>query len=100
MKVAPSIINEVVVTNDALISVLTQLGYRNETNEERYHFINDKHKSIVDFPLRPLEDVVQKEYLAIYSYQLYMQGVIKEEESLLRKIQQNLMKKKKAVQTC
>ena len=97
MKFAPSIIKEVTVTNAELIKVLTQLGYRNESNEERYHFVNDKYKSAVDLPLNPLDAVVRHQFLAIYSYQLYMQGVIKDEENLVKKVLQNREKKKKAI---
>ncbi len=93
MKAAPNIIKEVSVTNKEFIKVMTQLGYRNESDGERYHFVNDKHHSIVDLPPLPLDDLVQKEYLAIYSYQLYMQGVIKSEENLVRKVQLNRVKK-------
>ena len=98
MKTAPNIIKEVVVTNNEIIKVLTQLGYRNESTDERYHFVNDRYKSIVDLPLRPLDEGVQKEYLAIYSYQLYMQEVIKQEDSLIKKVQQNRLKRKVLLQ--
>ena len=98
MKTAPSIIKEVVVTNNEIIKVLTQLGYRNESSDERYHFVNDRYKSVVDLPLRPLDEPVQKEYLAIYSYQLYMQEVIKSEDNLIKKVQQNRLKKKTFLQ--
>lgn len=98
MKTAPSIIKEVVVTNNEIIKVLIQLGYRNESSDERYHFVNDRYKSVVDLPLRPLDEAVQKEYLAIYSYQLYMQEVIKAEENLIKKVLQNRLKKKISLQ--
>ena len=92
MKKAPSILKEVFVTYGEITSVLTQLGYRNESNEERYHFVNDKYKSMVDLPPYSLEDVVKHQFLAIYSYQLFMQGVIKDEESLVKKVLQNRVK--------
>ena len=94
MKEAPSIIKEVIVTYGEIAKVLTQLGYRNESNEERYHFVNDKYKSMIDLPPYPLEDVVRHQFLAIYSYQLYMQGIIKDEENLVKKILQNRAKRK------
>ena len=84
MKEAPSIIKEVIVTYGEITDVLMQLGYRNESNEERYHFVNDTYKSVVDLPPYPLGDVVKHQFLAIYSYQLYMQGIIKNEENLAK----------------
>ena len=93
MSTPPSIINEVVVTYNEFIKVLTQLGYRNESDETKYRFVNDKHNSIVDLPLMPFEATVRKVDLAVYSYRLYMQGIIKQEENLIKKIQQNRAKK-------
>lgn len=36
---------EVSVTNKELIKVLTQIGYRDESDDESYRFVNDKYKS-------------------------------------------------------
>ena len=94
MKTALSIIKKSSVTNKELIIVLTQLGFRNESTDDRYHFVNDKYNSIVDLPPLALDDLVRKEYLAIYSYQLYMQGVIRYEENLIKKVQQNRLKRR------
>lgn len=97
MKRAPEIVRDAIVTNNELIKVLTQMGFRNESTEERYRFVNDKYNSIVHLPPRPLDEVVKNQFLAIYSYQLYMQGVIRDEENLVKKVLQNREKKKKPV---
>ena len=83
---------EVSVTNQELMKVLMQIGFRNESSEEDYRFVNDKYNSIVVLPVRPLDEAVQRMYLASYSYQLYLQGVIRDEENLVKKVLQNRTK--------
>jgi hypothetical protein len=95
MTTPSKIFVEVSVTNNEFIKVLTQLGYRSEFTEERYRFVNDKHDSVVVLPANPLDEPVQRIYVANYSYQLFMQGIIKDEESLIRKVQQNRLKSKR-----
>ncbi len=92
MRTAPNIIKEVSITYKEFIKVLIQLRYRDETNDERYRFVNDKHKSIVELRLRSLDENVMKVDVARYSYLLYMQGVIQKEENLVNKVLQNRLK--------
>ena len=84
------------ITNKELIKGLTQIGFRDESNENSYRFVNDKYNSIVELPVRPLDEAVQRMYLASYSYQLYLQGVIKDEENLVEKALKNRKKENKA----
>jgi hypothetical protein len=88
---------EISVTNKEFMKVLTQIGFRNESNTECYRFVNDKYNSIVRLPVRPLDEAVQRIDVAGYSYQLYMQGVIRDEENLVKKVLQNRAKRKTAV---
>ena len=60
MRTPPSIIKEVNITNSELIRVLTRMGYRDESTEKKYRFVNDKYNSIVDLPLTPLHENVRK----------------------------------------
>ena len=85
------------ITNKELIKGLTQIGFRDESNENSYRFVNDKYNSIVELPVRPLDEAVQRMYLASYSYQLYLQGVIKDEENLVKKALKNRKKENKAL---
>jgi hypothetical protein len=97
MRTPLRLIDEVTITNIELIKALIELNYRDESTDKKYRFVNDAYNSIVELPLLPLEDAVRKVDLDIYSYRLYMQGVIKQEESLIRKIQKNRSRKKVAV---
>lgn len=84
---------EVAVSNREFIKVLTQIGFRDESNEESYRFVNDKYDSIIVLPVSSLDDAVRRIDIAGYSYQLYMQGVIKDEENLVKKVLKNRQKK-------
>ena len=97
MRTSLSLIDEVTVSNSELIKVLIQLGYRDESTDLKYRFVNDTHRSIVELPLRSLEEAVRKVDLDIYSYRLYMQGVIKQEENLIKKVQKNRLSKTAAL---
>jgi hypothetical protein len=88
---------EVPVTFREMIEVLTKLGYHPEFDGKHNRYINEKYKSIVIMPVDNLDETMERIDAAIYSRRLYMQGVIKEEENLIRKIQKNRLKKSKKV---
>jgi predicted RNA binding protein YcfA (HicA-like mRNA interferase family) len=95
MTTPPRIYIEVPVTYGELIDVLTQLGYHQEFDGKHNRYINEQHKSMVILPVRPLDEIVERIDIASASYRLYLQGVIKEEENLIHKIQKNRLKKRK-----
>ena len=97
MTTPPRIYIEVPVNYREMIAVLTKLGYRQEFDDKHNRFVNEKHKSIVVLPVRPLDEMVERIDVAAASYRLYLQGVIKEEENLVRMIQKNRLKKSKKV---
>jgi hypothetical protein len=97
MRTPLSLVDEVTITNSELIKTLIQLNYHDESTDKKYRFVNDKYNSIVELPLQPLDEAVRKVDLDIYSYRLYMQGVIKQEENLIKKAQKNRSRKKIAV---
>ncbi len=95
MSTIQRIIAEVPVTYGEMIEVLTKLGYSQEFDGKNHRFVNVKYKSILLLPARPLDEILEKIYVAIASNHLYMQGVIKEEETLIHMIQKNRLKKSK-----
>ena len=76
MTTPPSIYVEVAVNYGEMIDVLTKLGYRKEFDGKHNRFINEKYKSMIALPNRPLEETVEKIDVAAVSYRLYLQGVI------------------------
>jgi hypothetical protein len=95
MKPFSRIFIDVPVTYGELIEVLTKLGYHQEVDAKGYRYVNDKYDSYVQLGDRSPDEMLEKAYAAAYSSLLYRQGVIKEEESLIHKIQKNRLKKSK-----
>lgn len=95
MSTPPRIISEVPVTYGEMIEVLTKLGYSQEFDGKANRYVNEKHKSEVLLPARPVDEILEKVYVAIASNHLYLQGIIKEEKSLIYMIQKNRLKKSK-----
>lgn len=88
---------EVPVTYREMIEVLTKLGYHPEFDGRHNRYINEKYKSIVIMPINDLDKTMEIIDIASDSRRLYRQGVIKEEENLIKKIQANRLKKAKKV---
>ncbi len=97
MRPVPSIFVEVPVTYGEMIEVLTKLGYHQEFDGKNNRYVNEKLGSFVLLPVKPSDEILEKAYVAAYSSRLYLQGVIKDEESLIHKIQKNRLKKSKKV---
>ena len=95
MSTTSKIIAEVPVTYGEMIEVLSKLGYSQEFDGKNNRYVNAQYKSILLLPVRPLDEILEKIYVSIASNHLYMQGVIKEEESLIHMIQKNRLKKGK-----
>ena len=95
MTTPPRIYIEVPVTYGEMSQVLAKLGYQQEFDGKNNRYVHEKHKSIVVLPVRPLDEIVERIDVAAASYRLYLQGVIKEEENLIRMIQKNRLKKGK-----
>jgi hypothetical protein len=95
MRPVPSIFVEVPITYGEMIEVLTKLGYYQEFDGKNNRYVNEKHDSWVLLPVKSPDEILERAYLAAYSSRLYLQGVIKEEESLVYMIQKNRLKKSK-----
>lgn len=93
----PRIYKEVPVTYREMIEVLTKLGYHPEFDGRHNRYINEKYKSIVIMPIDNLDETMQSIDVSADSRRLYRQGVIREEENLIKKIQANRLKKSKKV---
>jgi hypothetical protein len=99
MKPFSRIFLDVPVTYGEMIEVLTKLGYRQEFDGKGYRYINDKHDSYVLLRAASPDEMLEKAFAAAYSSLLYGQGIIKEEESLIHKIQKNRLKKSKKAES-
>lgn len=80
---------EIAPTYQEVAQALTQLGYKDETNSTFFLFVNDAHQSEVKLPYQPYEKPFMKANLAGFSYLLYMQGVINDQDKLAKMIEKN-----------
>jgi predicted DNA binding CopG/RHH family protein len=81
--------NEISATYGEVAWALKKLGFQDVSTSEKFRFVNDKHNSEVKLPARLLDAPFAKANLAGYSYQLYMQGVIKHTDDLAKQIEKN-----------
>ena len=86
---------KVSVTYGEMIEVLEKLGYHPEFDGKHNRYINEKYDSWVTLAIRPNDDALDRMLFDTYSYRLYMQGVIKEENTLMLMIEKNRLKKTK-----
>ena len=94
---ASNIYKDITITSGEFIQVLTKLHYRKETEGNYYRFVNDKYNSIVILPIQPLDESVLKVHLATYTFRLQLQGVIKQEEDIIKMVEKNRLKTKSLV---
>ena len=95
MSTSPRTFPKSSVTYGEMIEVLEQLGYHPEFDGQHNRYINAEHNSILILSIKPSNEMLEKVYFETYSYRLYMQDVIKEEDGLLQMIQKNRLKMRK-----
>ena len=86
--------HEISATYGEVAVALKKLGFKDVSTSEQFRFLNEKHNSEVKLPARSLEAPFAKANLAGYSYQLYMQGVIKHTDDLAKRIEKNRLSAK------
>ena len=80
---------EMSITNGELAQALTQLGYKNESDSEIFRYINKVYDSIILLRANPPNRTLFKAIISGFSYQLYMQGVIEEQDDLAKLVEKN-----------
>jgi hypothetical protein len=92
--------HDIAPTYHEVAQALMQLGYKEQTDASHFLFVNETHQSEVKLPFQPYETPFLKANLAGFSYLLYMQGVIKDQDKLAKLIEKNRsgVKKKAIVQ--
>lgn len=95
MTTPPSIYKEVRINYGELIKVLIKLGYRKEPDGKNNRFVNDDFKSMVILPNKDDNSIVELLHVESSSYRLFLQGVLKAEEDLIKMVEKNRLKKNK-----
>ena len=83
-------INEKMTATYAEIAeTLKKLGFQDMSTPKYFRLVNHTHNSEVKLPARPLDTVFSAVNFAGFSYQLYMQGVIEEQDDLAKLVEKN-----------
>ncbi len=88
---------EMTATYSEIAEALKKLGFKDLSTDKHFRYINTVYNSEVKLPFRPLNTVFSKANLAGYSYQLYMQGVIEEQDDLAKLIEKNRLTSNESV---
>lgn len=88
-NLATSVYKELTVTYGEVAQALKQLGYQDESTNEYFKFVNNAFSSEILLPARPLETLFVKANTVGFSNLLFMQGVIKEPNKLVKLIEKN-----------
>ena len=84
--------NDISATYAEVASALEKLGFHDASTSEHFRYVNEKEKSEIKLPARPLDTPFSKANMIGYSYILYMQGIIKHRDDLAKRIEKNRQK--------
>ena len=98
-NLATNVYKEMDVTYGEVAQALTQLGFKDESTQELFLFVREVGKAEVRLPFRPADTVFAKINTLGFSNILFMQGIIKHPDNLVKMIEKNRlsMKSKKAM---
>ncbi len=96
-NLATHVYKEMNVTYGEVAQVLEQLGYRNVSTTEHFKFINEPYKSEIALPACPSNTLFVKANTVGFSNLLFMQGVIKDPNNLVKMIEKNRIKAQKTM---
>lgn len=83
-------INEnIIATYAEVAEALKKLGFQDMSTPKHFRLVHNAYNSEVKLPARPLDTLFSKVNLAGFSYQLYMQGVIKDYDDLAKLVEKN-----------
>jgi hypothetical protein len=88
-NLATHVYKEMEVTYGEIAQALKQLGYKDESTSKHFRFVNDAFKSEFLLPTRPLESKFVKANTVSFSNLLFMQGVVKNPDKLVKIIEKN-----------
>ena len=80
---------EMTITYGELAQALTELGYTNESDSDHFRYVHKKRASVILLKANAANRVLFKAIISAFSYQLYMQGVIEEQDDLAKLVEKN-----------
>jgi hypothetical protein len=88
-NLATNVYKEMDVTYGEVAQALTQLGFKDESTPELFLFVREARKVEVRLPYRPDDTLFAKINTLGFSNILFMQGIIKHPDKLVKMIEKN-----------
>ena len=88
-KVEIKVYKDMSVTYGELVEALKQLGFKDESTPERFNFKKKTLASVINMPIRPLEDAMWTPNFFNYSQSLFLRGDIEHPDDLAKIIEKN-----------
>jgi hypothetical protein len=86
-NLATNVYKEMDVTYGEMAQALTQLGFKDESTSELFLFVREARKVEVRLPYRPDDTLFAKINTLGFSNILFMQGIIKHPDNLVKMIE-------------
>ena len=88
-NLATNVYKEMDITYGEMAEALTQLGFKDESTSELFLFVREARKVEVRLPFRPQETVFAKINTLGFSNILFMQGILKHPDNVVKMIEKN-----------
>jgi hypothetical protein len=88
-KVEIKVYKDMVVTYGEFVEALKQLGFNDESTAERFRFKKKTMASLINMPIRPLEDAMWTPNFFNYAQSLFLRGDIENPDDLAKMIEKN-----------
>ena len=98
-NLSTNVYKEMDVTYGEMAQALSQLGFKDESTPDLFLFVREPKKQEVRLPYRPADTLFAKINTLGFSNILFMQGIIKHPDNLVKMIEKNRLpiKSKKAM---
>ena len=93
-RVEIKVYKDMIVTYREFFEALKQLGFKDESTEERFRFKKKTLASLINMPIRPLEDAMWTPNFFNYTQSLFLRGDIESPDDLAKMIEKNREKAK------
>jgi hypothetical protein len=88
-KVEIKVYKDMIVTYREFFEALKQLGFKDESTPERFRFKKKTLASLINMPIRPLEDAMWTPNFFNYTQSLFLRGDIENPNDLAKMIEKN-----------
>ena len=93
-RVEIKVYKDMIVTYREFFEALKQLGFKDESSQEYFRFKKKTMASMINMPIRPLDDAMWTPNFFNYTQSLFLRGDIESPDDLAKMIEKNREKAK------